>query len=187
VINLLPSDDKRQLQAARTNSLLIRYNILMLAVLVFLGLAIGITYVYLNTVKASSQSVIDGNQARVSSYAPVQNEANQFRSNLATAKEILSREVTYSDVVLDIAALLPPGVVLQNLSLDANTFGTPTVLIANAKSYSSAIALKNSFQSSSLFSDVHFTSITSTTSSDTAGQYPVTVNISVTIKKGVAK
>lgn len=187
MINLLPTNDKRQLQAARTNNLLIRYNILMLAVLVFLGLAIGVTFVYLNTVKANSQSVIEGNAARVSDYASVQKEANQFRANLATAKQILSHEVTYSNVVLEIAALLPAGVVLQNLSLDANTFGTPITLIANTKSYDSAIALKNSFQASPLFSDVHFTTIASTTAGDAAAQYPVTVNLSVTIKKGTVK
>ena len=187
MINLLPDDDKRQLRAARTNSLLVRYNILMLAILAFLGLAISVTYIYLNTTKTNAQGVIDGNQARVSSYAPVQKEADQFRTNLTTAKQILSHEVTYSNVVLEIAALLPSGVVLQSLSLDANTFGTPITLAANAKSYEAAIELKNSFQSSPLFSDVHFTSITSTTASGTGSDYPVTVSLSVVIKKGVAK
>jgi Tfp pilus assembly protein PilN len=186
MINLLPSEDKRQLRAARTNSLLIRYNILILAILAFLGLSIGVTYFYLNTTKANAQGVIDGNRARVSSYASVQTQADQFRTNLATAKQILSHEVTYSNVILEIAALLPSGVVLQNLSLDANTFGTPITLTANTKSYDSAIELKNSFQASSLFSDVHFTTITSNTASG-AGQYPVTVSLSVVIKKGVAK
>lgn len=187
MINLLPTNDKRQLRAARTNSLLIRYNIFMLVIIVFLGLAIGVTYVYLNTVKTNAKTTIDDNAARVSDYATVQKEANQFRTNLATAKQILSHEVTYSNVALEIAALLPTGVVLQNLSLDATTFGTPIILIANAKSYDGAIALKNSFQASPLFSDVHFTTIASTTSSDTAAEYPVTVNLSVTIKKGTVK
>lgn len=186
MINLLPDDDKRQLRAARTNSLLIRYNILALAILAFLGLAIGVTYFYLNTTKTNAQGVIDGNRARVSSYAPVQKEADQFRANLATAKQILSHEVTYSNVILEIAALLPSGVILQNLSLDANTFGTPITLTANTKSYDNAIQLKNSFQSSPLFSDVHFTTITST-AGGTSGQYPVTVSLSVIIKKGVVK
>lgn len=184
MINLLPNNDKRQLQAARTNSLLIRYNLLMAAIIVFLGLAVGVTYVYLNTVKNSSESVIADNAARVSDYASVQREASEFRANLATAKQILSHEVTYSNVVLEIAGLLPPGVVLDNLSLDANTFGTPITLIAHTKSYDAAIELKNTFQSSSLFSDVHFTTITSTVDADNATNYPVTVNLSVTIKKG---
>lgn len=187
MINLLPNNDKRQIQAARTNSLLIRYNIVMLATMLLLTLAVAVAFVYLSTVKTNAQSVIDGNKARVSSYAAVQTDANQFRTNLATAKQILSREVTYSNVVLEIAALLPVGTVLQNLSLDATTFGTPINLIANTKSYDSAIALKNSFQASPLFSDVHFTSITSTSAGATAAEYPVTVNLSVTIKKGIAK
>lgn len=187
MINLLPTNDRRQLQAARTNSLLIRYNILMIAIIVFLGLAIGVTYFYLNTVKANAQSVIDGNRARVSSYAAVQQQANQFRANLSTAKQILSHEVTYSDVVLEIAGLLPSGVVLQNLSLDAATFGTPVILTANTTSYATATQLKNAFQTSPLFSDVHFTTITAAGGDQTTAAYPVTVNLSVTIKKGIAK
>lgn len=185
MINLLPPEEKRQLRAARTNSLLIRYNFFLLGAVAFLGLAVGITYVYLSNTKASAEQTISQNDAKVVSYAPVAAKAQQFRSNLSVAKQILNQEVAYTNVILAISRLLPGGVILEDLNLDSKTFGTETTLVAQAKDYSSALRLKNSFQNSPLFSNVHFQSIASN-DGQTSG-YPVTVNLNVTIKKEAAK
>lgn len=184
MINLLPPEEMRQLRAARTNTLLVRYNFFLLGAVAFLGLAVGITYIYLNTTKMTAEQTISQNQAKVGSYASVATEAQQFRSNLAIAKQLLNQEVTYTKVILAIANLLPSGVILDNLSLDSQTFGTETTLVAQAKDYSSALKLKESFQQSPLFSNVHFKSITT---SDGPQKYPVNVNLNVTIKKDAAK
>lgn len=186
MINLLPHEEVRQLRAARTNVLLVRYNILLAVAVVFLLVAISITYFQLTRSKEIAQDTIDQNTTRSSSFAPVENQAKQFRTNLGTAKQILDREVTYTNVVLAIAKVLPSGVILDNLNLDAQTFGTPTTLVAHAKTYESALALKESFQTSKLFSDVHFESISSGDASATP-DYPVTVNLSVTIMKDSTK
>ena len=184
MINLLPIEEKRQLQAARTNTLLIRYNIALLAAVAFLGIAMAIVYFYLGAAKASAEQIISENRARASEYSNVASQAEVFRSNLAIAKQILGNEITYSKVILAIAHLMPSETVLEKLSLDSETFGTPTVLVANAKSYQSALILKDSFQKSSLFSDVHFQSITADTGQSS---YPYAVNLVVTFKKGVIK
>jgi Tfp pilus assembly protein PilN len=185
MINLLPTEQKRQLRAGRTNTLLLRYNIALLVGVAFLGLAIVVAYIYLSTTKGNAEAIIDQNREKVSSYASVQAKAQQFRSNLTTAKQILDHEVTYTKVILEISQLLPSGVVLENLNLDSQTFGTETILAAQAKDYSRALALKDAFQNSPLFSNVHFQSITG---SDTpATGYPVTVSLAVTIKKDAAK
>lgn len=184
MINLLPPEEKRQLRAARSNTLLIRYNILLLGVVAFMGIAIAVTYVFLATTQQGAQQTIAENNAKVAQYASVKAQAEQFKQHLTTAKQILDNEVTYSKVVLEISQLIPHGVVLENLSLDSQTFGTETTLIAQAKSYSSALALKDSFGKSPLFSDVHFQSITA---GNTQTDYPITVNLNVTIKKDAAK
>jgi Tfp pilus assembly protein PilN len=183
MINLLPYEEKRQLKAARTNTLLIRYNAFLVSAVVFLGLAIGITYFFLVNARASAEVVIGENKAKVADYAQVEAQAQLFRANLTTAKQILDSEVTYTKVMLDIARLMPNGTVLDKLSLDAQTFGTPTTMTAQASSYEAALRLKEAFQASAIFSDVNFQSITSSTS----GSYPLSVSFNVTIKKDVAK
>lgn len=185
MINLLPTEEKRQLRAARSNTLLLRYNILLIGVVACMLVAIGFTYIYLNTTKETAEATINENKAKVSNFAKVETEATTFRSNLATAKQILDREVVYTKVILEIAHTMPTGTILETLNLDSATFGTATTLTAKAKSYDQAIALKEALQKSTLFSDVHFESIT-LNDSDTTG-YPFTVNLSVTIKKDAAK
>lgn len=186
MISLLPPEQKREIGAARANTILIRYNILLLGALVFVTLAVGIAYVYLNNSKANAEKVISENKAKVASFSTIEDQAQVFRRNLVTAKQILDREVNYTKVILEISALLPSGVVLTNLSLDAATFGTPTTLIAQAKSYDQAITLKDTFSRSSLFSDVHFQSINAT-EGGASGTYPITINLNVTIKKEAAR
>lgn len=186
MINLLPHEEKRQLHAARTNTLLFRYTLFLLIAVAFLGVAEGITYLYLGNSRTAAEQTITQNKAKVSNFAPIEAQAQQFRSNLATAKQILDHEVTYSKVIIEIAKLMPSGAVLENLTLDAATFGTETTLAAQVKDYGHALALKDSFEKSSLFSNVHFQDITANASSGSAG-YPVTVNLNVTIKKDAAK
>lgn len=183
MINLLPPEEKRQLRAARTNTLLLRYNIFLIGAVVFLGLAVGVTYVYLSNTKASAETLISENRARVADFADIQAQADLFRTNLKTAKQILDNEVVYTKVMLAIAALMPSGTILDKLNLDSQTFGTETTLSARAVSYEDALRLKESFEKSSIFTNVHFQSINS------GGQapYPLTVNLNVTIKKDAAK
>lgn len=183
MINLLPPNDKRELVAARSNTLLIRYNFFLAGALAFLLLSIGIVYVYLGNTKATAERTIQENQAKVSDYADVKAQAEAFRTNLRIASQILGQQVNYSHVILEIAAQMPPGTILDNLSLDSKTFGKPTTLNARAKDYDSALALKNSFQDSDLFTDVSFESI----AGGGSGSYPITVNLNVTIKKDIAQ
>lgn len=185
MINLLPPEEKKQLQAARSNTLLIRYNILLATVVAFMGIAVAVTYVYLNSTQQNAQTTINQNDAKVSQYDPIKAEATEFRQHLVTAKQILDNEVTYSKVILEISQLIPSGVILQNLALDSQTFGTETTLVAEAKTYQDAIALKESFSKSPLFANVHFQSITAAGSQ--GGTYPILVNLDVTIQKEAAK
>lgn len=184
MINLLPPADKRQIRAGRSNTLLVRYNFFLLGALGFLLVAIGFVYFYLANTRASAEAVVKDNQAKVVGYNKVEQEANEFKNNLAIAKQILGKEVIYTKTILDISALIPKGVVLDNLNLDAKTFGTETVLNAQAKTVNDAIALKDSFQNSPLFSDVHFQSIAT---AEGGGPYPIVVTLAVTIKKDAVK
>lgn len=186
MINLLPDTEKRELRAARTNSLLIRYNVALVASILFLGLALTIVYYYLAMAKGNAEITISENKAKAANYAAVESEAQLFRNNLATAQQILDKEVSYSKVMLAIANVMPSGTVLDKLGLNSNDFGKPTTLVAQAKSYDAALSLKDSFQKSPLFTDVHFKSITASPASQSS-EYAFTVNLEVTIKKEIAK
>ena len=183
MINLLPEDTRSQLSAARTNRLLLRYNILLLGAIGFLLAAIGLVYVYLGSAKAAAEASIQENLTRVGDYSAVEAEANSFKQDLTNAKQILDSDVTYSKIILEIASVLPQGVTLDTLNLDSATFGTPTTLNAKVRDYPTVLVLKDALQGSTLFSDVSIQTI----SNDGTDSYPLNATFSVTIRKDAAR
>lgn len=183
MINLLPPETKAQISAARANRLLLRYNLLLLAAVAFLLIAVIIVYVYLGNAKTVAEATIADNRSKVSDYSAIESQASAFRQNLARAKQILDSDVTYTKVILSIARVLPSGIVLDTLSLNSETFGSPTTLTANARDYAAVLSLKDSLQNSNLFSNVSIQTI----SNAGDGEYPLSVTLSVTIQKEAAK
>lgn len=191
MINLLPQDNQRNLRAARSNTLLIRYVIAMIAVVCFMVAAFGFVYFYLNISKNSAENTITANQQKETSYAQVSQQANEFRTNLATAKRIFASQVDYGTLLTQIAAATPSGVILQSLTLDASSFGKPTTLIAYAKTTDAALALKDSYAAqTNLFSNVSIANVgltgSDSGSANTNPAYPITITLNLTINPGAA-
>lgn len=183
MINLLPPEVKRQTAAARANLLLLRYIVLLLGAIGFMLAAIGLVYVYLGSAKATAEEAIASNIAKAGGFGSVETDANAFKQNLSNAKQILDSDVTYTKVILEIANVLPPGVVLGTLNLDSQTFGTPTTLTANVRNYPTVLRLKDSLQASTIFSNVSIQTI----NDGGSGDYPLTASFSVTIRKDAAR
>jgi Tfp pilus assembly protein PilN len=183
MINLLPPETKSQLGAARANLLLIRYNVLLLAAIAFMIAATGLVYVYLGNAKASAEATVTENISRAGDYGSVEAEAAAFRGSIANVKQILDNDTAYTGIILEIANVLPQGVVLDRLNLDSATFGTPTTLTARVTDYTTVLTLKDSLQQSNVFSNVSIQTI----SNDGVAPYPLSATLSVTIQKEVAK
>ena len=185
MINLLPDENKQQIRAGRANVLLVRYiAILACAALILAGLSVG-SYVVLNTTKASAEEKVAENNSRVSAYGDVKAQSESFRSDLGTAKSILDSGISFTKLIYKISAIVPKNVVLDNLALDPQTFGSSVDMTASAKTFDDATKLRDAFsRSTDVFSDVKLQSIRS---AETAGQsdaYPVKVTISVVINRG---
>jgi hypothetical protein len=185
MINLLAPNDRRQLSAARTNTLLLRYNVLLgLVILVLIAEMIGIYFV-LGIDKARNEAVIQENESKTQAYNSTKLAATQFKSDLTTAKYILGNQVPYTKLITSIAAILPADATIDTLALNPTTFGTPTQMTIHTKSYQSAIDVKQYFQASPIFSDVSFQSVAQNT--DNASDFPFTAVYNVTISKDAAK
>lgn len=183
MINLLPYDLKRQVKAARTNIRLINYiTILSMGIVFLCGISFVVYSVLLGT-KVNAENLAAENASKSSAYNAVRSQADALRASLASAKVTLDKEIVYTRVITGIAGVMPSGVVLENLSLSPSTFGTPITLQAYARSINDAIALKDSFQQSPLFSNVSFESLS--TGAQTSA-YPLTVSLNVTINKSAA-
>lgn len=177
MINVLPPSEKRELTASRTNSLLLRYTFLMAAFVVLVTLEMIGVYFILEGSKLSYQRTIDENQRAVSSQSAVESQATEFKTNLATAKTILDRQVHYTSIIKTISDLVPAGVIIDTLTVDPATFDTPTTLDIQVKSYNDAITFKNKLDKSGKFTNVSFKNITLKSSSNEAYKYTATLNL----------
>lgn len=187
MINLLPDSYKKEIRAARSNVILLRYNFLLLGVAGFLILSGLIVFAVLGAAKGSAQATSESNTSRAAEFASTGLQANEYRENLKTAKKILDNEVIYTDLVFAITNLLPSGIILDGLNLNSKEFGTQTLLSAHAKNYAAVTALKQAFEKSTVFSNVHFQSINASEAAGSSTGYPIGVSINVTMNKVVKK
>ena len=125
MINLLPDDMKKDLRAARTNTVLLRYNIMLILAVLFLAGAIAIVYVFLSTMKTSAEQAIKENVVKEQSYATVKREADAFKSSLSDAKTIFDEELSYSRALVRYAQLFPDGTATNNIQFSPTSFNTP--------------------------------------------------------------
>lgn len=191
MINLMPPEERRQLAAARTNTILLRYSVLMGVFICVVILELLFMYFIINLGKTQNETIISSNEAKTQQYLPVQQQANTFSTNLTTAKYILGRQTPYADLMTSIANCLPKGAVINTLDLDPTTFGTPTTLTVMTTSYEKAIDIKTSLQNAKmlgktpLFTSVSFQSISQQQGGGSG--YPFTAIYNITYSKEVLK
>lgn len=188
MINLIPHEDRRQLVAARTNTLLLRYVVLMGVFIGFLVIEMAAIYLFVSAGRTNNEAIIQENEAKTIQYNDVKQQATLFQSNLATAKYILGKQVPYTTLMLALANSLPEGAILEKLSIDPATFDTPTTLSVKTTSYDRAIQIKTALQNAKvnntpLFSSVSFQSV-SVSEGDKTG-YPYTAIYNITYSKKV--
>ncbi len=184
MINLLPEESKKEIRAARTNVLLFRYIVVLIFGVVFLGLISSGVYFVLNNTQADAEQLINASKTKSAAYTSVSVQGAALRSGLSSAKTILDQEIVYTKILTTIASLMPSGVVLDSINLSPSIFGSPTNMQFYTKTTSEALSLKDKIQTSPLFSNVSFQTLSSNSQTT---DYPVSATLSVTINKGAAK
>lgn len=183
MINLLSDEKKAEIRAGRANVIILNYIFMLLAALALLIVILVGSYITLSVTRSDAQARVAQNDSKTTQYKATEDKAKAYRNNLATAKQILDKEVVYSQLMIKIAQAVPKGVVLDQLSLDPKSIGAPITINAHARNQNDAVALKTSFEKqTSLFSDVHFEQIQFEESSN--GGYPVAITLGLTINKG---
>jgi len=181
MINLLPYDNKRQTKAARMNFILFRYLIIILSAAIFLTIACVVAYISIGNNKSStSSSTINKTDTN-----STQDQANTINTNLATAKNILDRQTIYSNVITEIATVLPAGTILDSLSINEGSLGTTSDLKLFSSSSDNEKILSENIKKSSLLSNYKL--ISTTSSQNDSSKYPFTINVSLMINKGTSQ
>lgn len=182
MINLLPYDLKKGLKAARVNSILLRYIIVLLISGAFLGLAgLGLN-VYMDMTKTSIEDIVNTAAAETNSPTDLTTKVNELKQKLASAKAVVDSGTKYSSVLAQLGKVTPTGAVLDKLSLSNSDFGRPIQLQFYAKTNEIANSIDDSFAGSTQFSGATLGNAT-TISNPPYPDYPVGVTLTVTINK----
>lgn len=182
MINLLPYDQKRVLTAARTNTVLLRYNIILLLAAGFLVLAAGVVYVFLIAMQNSANTTIADNQRREASYQTVKQEASAFQAKLSDAKTIFDSELSYSTALVRFADLFPSGTAISEINLNEQSFSAPMEIVVRLNK-DAADSLVSSLTTSKYVSGFTKKSV----AYNEEGKYRYSWTISFSLKKEIAK
>lgn len=197
MINLLPDETKRNYRAARLNVILRRYVIVLIWALLFMGASFGVGYFVTTQDREVAQQELDRFRQEASKYEKVKKDSADFAKNLATTKSILSSEIIFSELIVDISKTLPKGAILSNLTIGAENLGDDITLSARTvDANETPLRLKQSLEESPLFEKVSIMNITTPAPGAESGatatataenpmlrSHPVTVNLSATMSK----
>ena len=184
MINLLPYSNRKELVAARTNTILLRYNIILVIAILFLFGAIVLVYAFLMNIQTTAEQTIAENQAREQTYAEVKSRAQTFQAQLSDAKSIFDSEISYSRALVNYATLFPEGTALTELKLTAASFTAPVDLSVKISGRTAAAALVSSFENSPYISNFKRNKI-SINNADP--NYPYTMEVTFTLSKDIAQ
>lgn len=181
MINLLSTERKDEIRAARVNVILLRYKLLITLAFVFIGAALYVSYTILGTTMSNANKQVEANDVKADVYKDTKQQVDGLSAKLNDSKIILNQEIRYSQALVKIGQLMPAGTVLGDLTLNTASFnGQPVEVKAYAKSTNEAGMLQNNFQNSGLFNKV---TIKGTETSQEIDGYPVTVSMSLLLNK----
>jgi type IV pilus assembly protein PilM len=185
IVNLLPYKSKLQNSAAKANVILVKFTAILGLAAIFLALASGATWMFLNNQNNDAIANTNAKSTEVSTYDAYKSEAQALVNSINTGKSILSRQMSYADIIMGLASYMPEGVILDGLNLDSTTIGNPMSLTLRAKSIDDITKFKDAItrQEVTLFSD--YTLQSSNTIPNDATGYNTRAIISLTVNKGI--
>jgi len=159
MINLLPPKRLLNMRVARSNTELRRYVELTAVSMVVLAVAVAAAYYFLDNQYRDSKQVAAINQAQVDKLKPVQEQAEQLSATVSTISGLLSTNVKFSDMLVQIGGLMPSGSVLTGTQFSLEDLEAPLVVSAQVETEEKAAVLRNNLVHSPLFSKAEIKSI----------------------------
>lgn len=191
MINLIGPDRKKQILAARRNSIWVRYNFLLVSTLAAITIILGGTaFFYYGQKLSQDQSLQENNKKlKTKEYQDNKKKVDEFKKNLKTAKTVLDAETHYSDILLSVSKTMPPNTILKSIEFNAATFSSTKTVEFQSVTIDDALALKTAFQKNPpLSSKVHFSVITKINGADQGltaidSAYPTRITMFMELKK----
>src|SRR5450755_3742504 len=117
MINLLPPQTKENIRYSKLNQYVMRYIRLLVVVIVVLAAAFAGTWYYVHQQVAQATRDTADKQATIAGYNTLQTQANSANSRLTAISAIQAGQTKFSQLLDDLAAVMPKGAVLSSITL----------------------------------------------------------------------
>lgn len=181
MINLLPSQTRRDMMYARRNSVLLKWSSTLIISILGATLIIASGLLYLTeTTKNYEKRTEAGRQSlKAQNIEETQKKIDEISGNVKLATDVLSKEILFSKVLTQLGAVLPADTSLQQLQIDDLKGGL--TLSAGARNFDAASQIQLNLQdpNNRIFEKADIENI-NCTAPETAGlakQYPCVVQI----------
>lgn len=205
MINLTPDKIKENTVYAKRNSRLLRYLLISGFTMFCILVITGITLVDMTQTKSDYEDQLAGQNAKIESYKTVEQKGQALYDQVSTIKELLNRQIKFSEMFPDFAKILPEGSIILALDFNANDFigdttagqKTPTkpedkpfvIRAATVDSQTATTLLENIKARTDLFVGADIIDVvkiepsTSGTENQVASRYPYQVTINAYLKQ----
>lgn len=153
MINLLSTEQKRLITAARHNVILSKYLVMLVGLASLVVAAYGVGYFILDGQKATYLDEINQYKPQRAAYANTLKQSAAFSKNLSIARLILNNEIGFSNLLTDVAVLLPAQTVLAEVHIKASDLTKPVEFSFYVANGAQAIDIKTAFEKSAYFTN----------------------------------
>jgi len=172
MINLLPISLKKDIRAARANSVLVKYLTVLIFGAVFLAVISYGLFIILDGLKSNASNIIQDNTSKSAHYLELKSQVQQADNEIANASNIINQEIKYSKILTGLADIMPAGTVIGQLSLTQDIFSAQSSMTFYASSADAAASLKSNLENATpngLFKSVRFEALSGSNQSTVNG------------------
>lgn len=128
MINLIPDYLRANNRFALLNVRMLRYTAILAFTMAAIGEITGISILGMQHAQSKLQKQINGQNQKLASYKPLAAQGKQLSDELSTINSLLARQVSFSTLLPQIAKIMPPGSVLQELDVSTSDLLPPTAM-----------------------------------------------------------
>jgi Tfp pilus assembly protein PilN len=163
VINLLPPTMKEEMRFSHYNRQALLYLQLVILVLVVLASIFTISILYLDRLTTSVNADLETKQTAIASFGLDLKVSQDAAGRLAAIKYIESTQTRFSQLLFDLAAVLPQGVSISGIALTGDS-NKPVVVNVNAGTYDQILAFRQAIVTSPRIAGADLQTITTSAS-----------------------
>jgi Tfp pilus assembly protein PilN len=178
MINLLPPELKDTYRYGRRNRSLVHWITAIVLCVAGGGLLTAGGYLYMNhTINNTTQQIADTNkQLQSENQAMVQKRVQSISDNLKLAEQVLSKEILFSRLLKQLAAVTPSNVLLTGISISQTQGGLELTAVTTSYSAATQLQVNLADPKNQIFSQADIESINCNGSSGNIS-YPCSVSI----------